>query len=571
MAVPGSGEIRLGALAFEKLENNYNDGLPGVIDTSYGPFSLRDITQGGNTYGGGETYDVTNIESPNFPDNVAGFGMGEFYSYDHDFQPIACSKAMDIVFLLDYTFSMNGQYNDTTNGLKAQVNTISNKVVSESGGDYRLAAVLIDQNSTTPTYWTGNNTTVSNLPSANKYNSGTVWLSAVVPFANANKTDFDTKIGYIAAGDPNSGNNSATSMEIGTGVGGPEPNDTAIDRVLNNSLAGSFRSGVTRMIILITDDSPDGDGDDQFNGAEELANMGTLSNQAVANVCTISVLGNFSNSTSSDGTTTRYDIYNGYANNTGGLTNFAGDPSDIVQFIEDICDDIGQNFPSVTTNDPSNISSFGFRMNGNVTAQGGSVVSTRGFVKSLSSSNLIPGASGVTSHTSGSGTGTFFLDLTGQTDGTTFYYRAYAVNSTGSSFGEIKSVTTLLPVAFQISDQSHQYGLFQTGFAGLTDFSGGSSSSDPVTAQTGSVSDQTKGVDYETQIAINGFVVNLSRSGTSNNEFKIYLNGSLIHTMSGTSQTYTRTNGVIAGSIITFTFTEDDGSTRSGSLSMYAT
>ena len=141
MAVPGSGEIRLAALAFEKLENNYNNGLPGVIDTSYGPFSLRDITQGGDTYGGGETYDVTNIESPNFPDNVAGFGMGEFYSYDHDFQPIACSKAMDVVFLLDYTASMANDMNT----LKSNVASISSKVVERSGGDYRLAAVLIDQ------------------------------------------------------------------------------------------------------------------------------------------------------------------------------------------------------------------------------------------------------------------------------------------------------------------------------------------------------------------------------------------------------------------------------------------
>ena len=561
MAVPGSGEIRLGALAFEKLENNYNDGLPGVIDTSYGPFSLRDITQGGDTYGGGETYDVTNIESPNFPDNVAGFGMGEFYSYDHDFQPIACSKAMDVVFLLDYTSSM---INDM-NTLKSNVASISSKVVERSGGDYRLAAVLIDQDSSPPSYWS-NGTVVAQLNAANRYNSDTVYLAAMIPFASANKSDFDNKIGYL-----NQSTNSATSMELGWGVLAPEPNDIAIDRVLNNNLAGSFRAGVNRMIILITDNAPDGDGDDAFNGAEEYAKMGTLSNQAVANTTTISIIGNISNSTSSDGSTTRHDIYNGYANNTGGSTNFSGSPANVNTFIDNICNDIEQNFPSVTTNDPSNISSFGFRMNGNVTAQGGSVVSTRGFVKSLSSSNLIPGASGVTSHTSGSGTGTFFLDLTGQTDGTTFYYRAYAVNSTGSSFGEIKSVTTLLPVAFQISDQSHQYGLFQTGFAGLTDFSGGSSSSNPITAQTGSVSDQTKGVDYETQIAINGFVVNLSRSGTSNNEFKIYLNGSLIHTMSGTSQTYTRTNGVIAGSIITFTFTEDDGSTRSGSLSMYAT
>ena len=561
MAVPGSGEIRLGALAFEKLENNYNDGLPGVIDTSYGPFSLRDITQGGDTYGGGETYDVTNIESPNFPDNVAGFGMGEFYSYDHDFQPIACSKAMDVVFLLDYTLSMANDMNT----LKSNVASISSKVVERSGGDYRLAAVLIDQDNSPPSYWS-NGTVVAQLNAANRYNSDTVYLAAMIPFASANKSDFDNKIGYL-----NQSTNSATSMELGWGVLAPEPNDIAIDRVLNNNLAGSFRTGVNRMIILITDNAPDGDGDDAFNGAEEYAKMGTLSNQAVANTTTISIIGNISNSTSSDGSTTIHDIYNGYANNTGGSTNFYGSPANVNTFIDNICNDIEQNFPSVTTNDPSNISSFGFRMNGNVTAQGGSVVSTRGFVKSLSSSNLIPGASGVTSHTSGSGTGTFFLDLTGQTDGTTFYYRAYAVNSTGSSFGEIKSVTTLLPVAFQISEQSHQYGLFQTGFAGLTDFSGGSSSSDPITAQTGSVSEQTKGVDYETQIAINGFVVNLSRNGTSNNEFKIYLNGSLIHTMSGTSQTYTRTNGVIAGSIITFTFTEDDGSTRSGSLSMYAT
>jgi hypothetical protein len=98
--------------------------------------------------------------------------------------------------------------------LKTNVASISNKVVSESGGDYRLAAVLIDQtggeDAGIPSYWTGNNTTVSNLASANKYNSGEVWLSAVVPFASANKTDFDTKIGYL-----DGSTNSSTSMLLG--------------------------------------------------------------------------------------------------------------------------------------------------------------------------------------------------------------------------------------------------------------------------------------------------------------------------------------------------------------------
>ena len=341
MAVPGSGQIKLSQIAKEKVYDDYNAPVPAI------KVSLKDVTVGGQANGSGANFDSTNQQSPSFPDNSASYSMGEFYSYDHDFVAIACSKAMDVVFLLDYTGSMA----DDMTTLKNNVASISSKVVSESGGDYRLAAVLIDQNtggeggsSGPPSYWSGNNTVVSNLPSANKYNSGNVYLSAVVPFANSNKTDFDTKIGYL-----DGSSNSSTSMLLGTGGGGPEPNDTAIDRVLNHSLAGTFRTGVTRMIILITDNSPDGDGDDSFDGAEELAKMGTLSNQAVANVCTISVLGNFSNTTSSDGTTTRYDVYNGYANNTGGLTNFNGDPSDIVDFIEDICDDISNNFPTFNT------------------------------------------------------------------------------------------------------------------------------------------------------------------------------------------------------------------------------
>ena len=84
MAVPSSGVLSLGGLAFEKLEDDYADGLPGTIDDSYGPFSLRDVTQGGDTYGGGEDYDITNVSSASKPNNDAPFGMGEFYGYDHD-------------------------------------------------------------------------------------------------------------------------------------------------------------------------------------------------------------------------------------------------------------------------------------------------------------------------------------------------------------------------------------------------------------------------------------------------------------------------------------------------------
>ena len=90
MAVPGSGSLSLAAIAAEKLENDYTD-----VDTSYGPYSLRDITLGGATTVNGEDYDVTNGFSPSHPDNIAGYGMGEFYSYDHDYAAPACNLAYE--------------------------------------------------------------------------------------------------------------------------------------------------------------------------------------------------------------------------------------------------------------------------------------------------------------------------------------------------------------------------------------------------------------------------------------------------------------------------------------------
>jgi len=105
MAVPGSGSLSLAAIAAEKLENDYTD-----VDTSYGPYSLKEVTLGG----GIENYDVTNAISPSHPDNDAGYGMGEFYSYDHDFAAPACNLA--------YKSGQNGEFNypvnlGTTTGL----------------------------------------------------------------------------------------------------------------------------------------------------------------------------------------------------------------------------------------------------------------------------------------------------------------------------------------------------------------------------------------------------------------------------------------------------------------------
>ena len=98
MAVPGSGSLSLAAIAAEKLEDDYTD-----VDTSYGPYSLKEITLGG----GVENYDVTNAISPSHPDNDASYSMGEFYSYDHDFAAPACNLA--------YKSGQNGEFNYPVN------------------------------------------------------------------------------------------------------------------------------------------------------------------------------------------------------------------------------------------------------------------------------------------------------------------------------------------------------------------------------------------------------------------------------------------------------------------------
>ena len=103
MAVPASGSLSLAALAAEKIENDYTD-----VDTSYGPYSLKDVTVGGNASGvNGETYDVTNAISPSHPDNDASYGMSEFYSYDHDFAAPGCNLA--------YESGQNGEFNYPVN------------------------------------------------------------------------------------------------------------------------------------------------------------------------------------------------------------------------------------------------------------------------------------------------------------------------------------------------------------------------------------------------------------------------------------------------------------------------
>ena len=83
MAVPSSGVLHLTKLANEKHFDNYNQAqLPAP------PYSLKDITVGGQSSKlQGVSYDVTNTDSDQFPNNSKPYAMSEFYGYDHDASP----------------------------------------------------------------------------------------------------------------------------------------------------------------------------------------------------------------------------------------------------------------------------------------------------------------------------------------------------------------------------------------------------------------------------------------------------------------------------------------------------
>ena len=97
------------------------------------------------------------------------------------------------------------------------------------------------------------------------------------------------------------------------------------------------------------------------------------------------------------------------------------------------------NTPTVTTNTVSNITAVSAVCGGNVTATGGAPVTACGVCWSTSPIPTIND-----NHTNnGASSGNFTSNITGLVAGTTYYVRAYATNSAGTAYGELRSFTTL--------------------------------------------------------------------------------------------------------------------------------
>ena len=99
-----------------------------------------------------------------------------------------------------------------------------------------------------------------------------------------------------------------------------------------------------------------------------------------------------------------------------------------------------QNSPSVVTYAASEIQLKSILLTGEVTEEGFSAATERGFV--YSDKNTSPSVSD-NKITSGYGKGKFSISLTNLSPNSKYYFRVFATNSKGISYGEVMSVATL--------------------------------------------------------------------------------------------------------------------------------
>jgi hypothetical protein len=210
----------------------------------------------------------------------------------------SCTSGMDVVFCIDYSNSMG----TAINSIKTSIAQIVQTIKTESDGNYRLGLVLFDAYRFNPAG------TDPGAPQAINYAK-----SPLIPVFKAGTTPDITYNGALSGAAPNTWNllpaaqkvvttrsdnplelsgppptytgvyQVLTAMEVmsldneipfkaqldilntsdfpmggGAIANGPEPGDLAIEQIIDNNFAGTFRNDVAKVIITITDNYPGG-------------------------------------------------------------------------------------------------------------------------------------------------------------------------------------------------------------------------------------------------------------------------------------------------------------------------
>ncbi|MGQ8335704.1 Ig-like domain-containing protein [Sunxiuqinia sp. A32] len=98
--------------------------------------------------------------------------------------------------------------------------------------------------------------------------------------------------------------------------------------------------------------------------------------------------------------------------------------------------------PTISTSNISTYNSSSAILGGDISDDGGAAVIERGVVYSSSDTDPEIEDVGVTANSNGTGDGSFSESINGLSANTTYYVKAYAANSVGTSYGEVKTFTT---------------------------------------------------------------------------------------------------------------------------------
>jgi hypothetical protein len=181
--------------------------------------------------------------------------------------------------------------------------------------------------------------------------------------------------------------------------------------------------------------------------------------------------------------------------------------------------------PIVTTTTATNITAYAATTGGDVTSEGGASVTERGVCYSTTQNPTITDP-----HTSdGNGSGSFVSSLTGLTQNTTYYVRAYATNSLGTGYGNEVIITTLtdgiddfinqdvkiyqMDQMLVIDNKKH----FDTGTISLYDVNG------KMVKMATCFEGQTKVILNVQELVKGLYLLNIT-SGTKTNGYKVVLN-----------------------------------------------
>lgn len=206
----------------------------------------------------------------------------------------------------------------------------------------------------------------------------------------------------------------------------------------------------TKVASGITTNSATTGGNVQYDGGSPITERGVVYSTSPnpttssSKVTSGSGLGEFTIALSSLTPNTTY-YYRAYAVNSTNETGYGGEFSFTTLS--------ASQAPTVITADPYESREISGMWNfssiiagGNVTSDGGSPVTVRGYVFSNTDSSPTMGETGVYNQPVGSGTGVFSNERWGDIAGnTTRYIAAYAINANGTSYGAVKSIVTCSP------------------------------------------------------------------------------------------------------------------------------